>query len=333
MDNYIQKKAHPSSRRPSTPATLIHKIKTTPLRTYRASLTPEHTLPDPSKFLSVPPLSQLDQRRLSKKPEKEEEETKNVLYTFYTKDEDLVATGRKVYGMKGPATGYKGHKDEVPLGRKLHRHYKWDSESGRVVRAAKNTSQLFKEFFGNPVGFSQTEVAFRWMLGVYREDTDRPAITRKVAAALPPPQAPGKHRKSHNVECGSFRERFGRKSWIIDPIHYREGRQSSQLYDKEDGKLRGSYDSPHRREEMKTRKKGRHDQEFLNEYEWSEIHPVVKTTSRFLIDRSPLSFAPKTLLPLPPLGAGREGEVSTVRKKSPPTQHNVIHIRLPNILL
>ena len=153
---------------------------------------------------------------------------------------------------------------------------------------------------------------------------------------------------------GKFNEQFGRKSWTVDPIQYQVEKRSDQYGRQEaaQAKLRGDHQYGRgdpfpdqltkrsepddggfqRREELKAGRTAHQDQKYLPEFEWTEIHPVVKTTSRFLIDRTPLSFVPKTL-PLPPLGgSGEEGESN---KKSPPSppQHSVLHIRLPNVLL
>lgn len=357
----------PSSRRPSTPATLIHKIKTTPLKSYHTFDT--HSLTETDRFGSLPPLNR---RRLMKGglvddksqlgearglEEQEKGETKEVLYTFYTKDEDLVAMGKKVYGTmaKSESTGYESYDGEEGGGARRYKHFKWDSNSGRVIRAARNTSKLFKEFLSNPVNFSRTEVAIKWMLGSYQEDTEQTATIPRRARDITPTRS-GKYDRGQEGD-GNFSERFGRKSWTIHPIQY--GRPSDQFerqsflraklrreqYNREDSlqsQLRERwdeyekvYDGLHRRREEGGDDKWAHqDQKYLPGFEWTEIHPVVKTTSRFLIDRTPLSYLPKTL-PLPPLGGATAVQGGEGNKSPPPSppQQNVVHIRLPNMLL
>ena len=63
-------------------------------------------------------------------------------------------------------------------------------------------------------------------------------------------------------------------------------------------------------------------------YMWNEIYPVVRTNSKFLIDKSKKGFHSKAVVTLPPIDTLVGGGIGA---ETPLSRHNIIHVKLPKL--
>lgn len=299
-----------------TPLHLIQKLKDTPVR---AKMTSESaTRPKYPKEVDL--LSQ------SESLSKAEEE---VLYTFYTKDEDLRTAGTSICQQ---AVKKKG------------------SEDIEKTAGSGTFSQVLKQLLHRPNFFSRTKPAMQWMLDVYGKDLALLPTELDINDMMDAHgrlgdydegiygygqvriggkaiKRPRKNAKIiENTQEGDFYIGHGthRKSEKFFNIYGKTGARSRQP-----GKSEKFFDiygktgarDPRLVESLQQSK-------FSADFEWKELYPVVRTTSKFLVDKTEfLQTKPLPLPPIKPVTRQRSRNYHSEELK----QHNIIHVKLPKL--
>lgn len=311
-----------STRRPNTPIKIVKKFNEAGLKGYPSSSDisdgPKHTV-----------------RVGSRGMESLHERNAEVLYTFYTKDEDLRARGRSIYSEHTTKemhaylqTKFKGthqRSDDIDGHKRKHGRHGWDTTYTAWRRTV--ASRVCQELAHHPNRFSQSHTTIQWMLEVYGDTKKRlPLYDKDVCTST------DAYRRYH---ADSVTERYDK-----DGRYYRDsyghGKPKREFFRTHGYRRPGDYYNT-----CTTPQKLFHtfegdaevDDEVVShrhgpEFEWSELHPVVRTTSKFLIDKSQQGFLSKSSS-LPPLVTRTPS-----RGSNNPLQlrrQNIIRIKMPKL--
>lgn len=201
--------------------------------------------------------------------------------------------------------------------------YEWEMQYAdqrhRSPQTYRHTSEVYRNLVKFPNRFSQSQPAIQWMLDVYSRPGKSGGWKGGVNAGIDGYRSPGRYvypSTTEDYKPGRSYDEGARESLG----HTRTGGYYDRRSDVHERLGKVYYDGLRDRE-VGVVESG----DSTSGFEWSEVYPVMRTTSKFLIDHSKKGFHSKPLS-LPPIERVAESQSQALR------QHNtIIHVKLPKL--